>query len=71
LHMPEGRGWFEGQREEASQKRNRRKKKTYLSHWAEAQLVVGRVLATVKVAVMWLVCAAGVDSRGLRVEGWG
>jgi hypothetical protein len=68
-----GTGWFEGQREEASQKRNRKKrtKKTYLSHWAKAQLVVGCVLATVKAAAMWFVCTAGVDSRGLRDEGWG
>jgi hypothetical protein len=68
-----GMGWFEGQREEASQKRNRKKrtKKTYLSHWAEAQLVVGHVLATVKAAAMWFVCAAGMDSQGLGDKGWG
>jgi hypothetical protein len=56
---------------QSERNRKKRKKETYLSHWAEAQLVVGCVLTTVKVVVMWLVCVAGVDLRGLRDEGWG
>jgi hypothetical protein len=47
---------------QSEKKQEKRTKKTYLSHWAEAQLVVGCILATVEAAAMWFVCAAGMDS---------